>query len=100
MRTRVLLLLSVFLTASCSSGDKHLPSSNPPEYDPKKVYTSPSVSPPAPQSAKSAAPEPPPIELPSLEPGSNEKGEWRKVPIKPESLQQLKGAKTVCDALS
>lgn len=103
MSTRVLLLLTVALliaSASCGGGDKHLPSSNPPEYDPKKVYTSPSVSPPAPQSAKSAALEPPPIELPSLEPGPDEKGEWRKMPVKPESFQQLKGVKTVCDALS
>lgn len=102
MRTSILLLLSLFLTASCGGGNKHLPSSHPPEYDPKKVYPSPS--PKVPQSAtepaQSAVSDEPLIELPSLEPGPNERGEWRKVPIKPESLQQLKNAKTVCDALS
>ena len=44
MPTRLVLLLSVaLLTAGCSGGDKHLPSSNPPEYDPKKVYTAPAA---------------------------------------------------------
>jgi len=102
MRTRVLLIvLAVLVTNSCGGGDRHLPSSNPPEYDPKKVYTSPSATSPqtSAEPAKSAVSEEPAIALPSLEPGPNEKGEWRKVPIKPESLQQLKGAKTVCDAL-
>lgn len=49
MRTRVLFIaLVALLTASCGGGDKHLPSSNPPEYDPKKVYSS--------SASKSAAP--------------------------------------------
>jgi hypothetical protein len=102
MRTRILFVLTIlFLNQSCG-GDKHLPSSNPPEYDPKKVYTTPSSAPnqPAPQATQPAEPAPPPIQFPSLEPGPNEKGEWRKVPVKPESLQLLKGAKTVCDTLS
>jgi len=42
----LLLFLVTVLLASCS-GDKHLPSSNPPEYDPKKAYMTPA---PAPQS--------------------------------------------------
>lgn len=38
---RFLMIVSMILFGvSCSGGDKHLPSSNPPEYDPKKVYTS------------------------------------------------------------
>ena len=48
----LILLVMIFLTGC--GGEKHLPSSNPPEYDPKKVYTSP-IPPPtqsAPQSAQ------------------------------------------------
>ena len=95
-------MVLLFLTQSCSGGDRHLPSSNPPEYDPKKVYGSPSVTQPQPasQPAKSAEPEQPQIELPSLEPGPNEKGEWKKVPVTPESLQLFKGVKRPCEALS
>jgi hypothetical protein len=103
MSTRLVLLLSVaLLTAGCSGGDKHLPSSNPPEYDPKKVYTTPAVSPSTPvqTSAKPAEPDPPPIQLPPLEPGPNEKGEWKKVSVNPESLQLLKGVKNTCEALT
>ena len=103
MPTRLVLLLSVaLLTAGCGGGDKHLPSSNPPEYDPKKVYTAPAVSPSTPvqTSAKPAEPGPPPIQLPPLEPGPNEKGEWKKVPVNPESLQLLKGVKNTCEALT
>jgi hypothetical protein len=40
------LLLFAGLLLNCGGGDKHLPSSNPPEYDPNKVYIT-----PAPQSA-------------------------------------------------
>ncbi|MEP6889368.1 MAG: hypothetical protein ABI955_01580 [Nitrospirota bacterium] len=103
MPTRLVLLLSVaLLTAGCSGGDKHLPSSNPPEYDLKKVYTAPAVQPSTPSAsvAKPAEPDPPPIQLPPLEPGPNEKGEWKKVPVNPESLQLLKGVKNTCEALT
>ena len=98
----LLIALVVLATNSCGGGDKHLPSSNPPEYDLKKVYTAPSSIPshPTTQLTQPTEPEPPPIQLPSLEPGPNEKGEWRTITIKPQSLQQLKGPKTVCDALS
>jgi hypothetical protein len=42
MSSRLFILLSVALfAAGCGGGDKHLPSSNPPEYDPKKVYATP-----------------------------------------------------------
>ena len=44
MPTRLVLLLSVaLLTAGCGGGDRHLPASNPPEYDPKKVYSAPTA---------------------------------------------------------
>ncbi len=97
----LLLLLVTVLLANCS-GDKHLPSSNPPEYDPKKVYTAPSVAPPqtAPQTTKAAEPVPPSVELPPLEPRPHERGKWKKVPVKPESLQLFKDIKTPCEALS
>lgn len=36
----VLLFVVTAIMAGCGGGDKHLPSSNPPEYDPKKVYSS------------------------------------------------------------
>jgi hypothetical protein len=88
---RLLIVLATMLFGvSCSGGDRHLPSSNPPEYDPKKVYTT-AVSPSTPvqTSAKPAEPDPPPIQLPPLEPGPNEKGEWKKVSVNPESLQLL-----------
>lgn len=103
MRSRVLLIiLAALLTTSCGGGDKHLPSSNPPEYDPNKDYTSPRsrVPQPATELARSAVSEEPSFALPPLEPGPDEKGEWRKVPMKPQSFQQLQGPKTVCDALS
>jgi hypothetical protein len=51
---RLLMIVSMLLFGlSCSGGDKHLPSSNPPEYDPAKVYAPP-VSPhaSAPQGAR------------------------------------------------
>ena len=47
-------LLIVLLTAGCG-GEKRFPSSNPPEYDPKKVYTTP-VSPPASSSQSTIQP--------------------------------------------
>ena len=103
MPARLVLFLSVtLLTAGCGGGDKHLPSSNPPEYDPKKVYTAPATTPSTPSAsvAKPAEQGPPPIQLPPLEPGPNEKGEWKKVPVNPKSLQLFKGVKSPCEALS
>ncbi|MBS0152277.1 MAG: hypothetical protein JSR31_15195 [Nitrospira sp.] len=92
---RVVLLLSVMLLPAGCGGEKHLPSSNPPEYDPTKVYTAPATS-----VAKPAAPGLPPIRLPPLEPGPNEKGEWKKVPVGPQSLQLFNNVKSPCDALT
>ena len=48
MSGRFLILLIVALLSYGCSADKHLPSSNPPEYDPKKVYTAPAAPPSAP----------------------------------------------------
>ncbi len=46
MPTRFFLLLfGTVLITGCGGGAKHLPSSNPPEYDPKKVYTVPAALP-------------------------------------------------------
>ena len=84
----VLLLRVTLSTVSCGCGDKHLPSSNPLEYDPTKLYTSPNA--PATSVAKPAGQTFPPIQLPPLEPGPNEKGAWRKVPVDPESLKLFK----------
>ena len=97
----IVLLSAALLTGSCSGGDKHLPSSNPPEYDPTKLYTSPATPPSAPATlvAKPIEPGPPPIQLPPLEPGRNEKGEWKNVPVSPESLQLFKSVKSSCEAL-
>ncbi len=95
MQFRILFIFpALLLTASCG-GDRHLPTSNPPEYDPTKVYTAPPAS-----VAKPVEPGPPPIQLPPLEPGPNERGEWKKVPLRPESLQLFNGIKSPCEALS
>lgn len=39
MTARVIIFLSVTLLTVGCGGDKHIPTSNPPEYDPSKVYT-------------------------------------------------------------
>lgn len=98
----VLVFLISFMIVSCGGGDKHLPSSNPPEYDPKKVYTAPAAPLSAPTGSiiKPAGTGLPPFQLPPLEPGPNEKGEWKKVPVSPESLQLFKSVKSPCEALS
>ncbi|MEQ1679471.1 MAG: hypothetical protein ABL950_02515 [Nitrospira sp.] len=102
MRFRILFFLALLTTAACGGGDKHLPSSNPPEYDPTKLYTAPATPPSAPATsvAKPIDPGPSPIQLPPLEPGPNEKGEWKNVPVSPESLQLFKSVNSPCEALS
>ncbi len=102
MLTRVLLIaLVALLTNSCGGGDKYLPSSNPPEYDPKKVYTMPAAPPSAPATVTT------PTEmdllrskLDSLEMGEKAKGEGKKVPFDPNLLQLFKGVTRPCEALS
>lgn len=97
----ILLFVVAVAMAGCSGGDKHLPSSNPPEYDPKKVYTAPAVLP----SASAAVATPTEFErlkaqLESLEAGQTAKGEGKKVPFDPNWLPQFKGGTTPCEALS
>jgi hypothetical protein len=96
----LLMLLVTILLTSCG-GDKHLPSSNPPEYDPKKVYTTPAAPPSAPATLAT------PTEfdrlkgqLELLEAGQKAKGEGKRVPFNPTSLQLFKRVTTPCEALS
>lgn len=102
MSARLFLLLSVaLLTVNCGGGDKHLPSSNPPEYDPKKVYTAPAAS----LSAPATVTKPTELDLlrsklDSLESGAKGKGEGKKVQVDPNSLQLFKGVTNPCEALS
>ncbi|TKB91776.1 MAG: hypothetical protein E8D41_09885 [Nitrospira sp.] len=101
MRFRVFLIFILFMIGGCGGGDKHLPSSNPPEYDPKKVYTAPAASPSA--SATVATPtefERLKSQLESLEAGQKAKGEGKKVPFDPNSLPRFKGVTNPCEALS
>lgn len=103
---RLLVLLSVILlllTASCS-GDKHLPSSNPPEYDPKKVYTAPAVPLSAPtmpiKQTQSSELERLQSKLDSIEADQKEKGEGKRVPFDPNLLPSFKGVTTPCEAMT
>ncbi len=101
MRCRFLPLLVLFVTASCSGGDKHLPSSNPPEYDPKKVYTAPAVPPGAPATvAKPTELDLLRSKLDALEANQKAKGEGKKVSIDQNLLQLFKGVRSPCEALS
>lgn len=110
---RLFVLLSailLFVTASCG-GDKHLPSSNPPEYDPKKVSAAPTqlaaaplqlVTPsqPASQPAKPAEFQLLESKLQSLEADQKAKGEGKTMPFNQDSLQLLKGVQNPCEILS
>src|SRR3954462_13045542 len=102
MQIRILLILVLFLTGGCSGGDKHLPSSNPPEYDPKKIYPAPSPAPARPitEPAKLTELELLRSKLDSLEPGPQEKGEKKQVPIDLKSQQLFKGVTSPCEALT
>jgi hypothetical protein len=102
MQIRTFLLLVMLVAGGCRGDDKHLPSSNPAEYDPKKVYTSP---------ATAAVPSPPanparPAELQSLESQLQEleraanRSEWKKVPFNQDWLQVFQGVNHPCEALS
>lgn len=85
-----------------AAGTGIFPSLNPPEYDPKKVYSAPSPAPsrPTTQPAKPTELELLQRKIQSLEPGQNEKGEWKKVPFNPDSLYLFKGVTSPCEALS
>ncbi|MBX3302000.1 MAG: hypothetical protein KF693_07285 [Nitrospira sp.] len=97
----VLVFLIPFMVVSCG-GDKHLPSPNPPEYDPKKVFTTPAAPPdiPAVSGAKPTEPGSPPIQFPPFEPDPIDKGKWKRVAVHPDSLQQFNDLKSPCEALS
>lgn len=100
MRTRAGVLLVIFVIAGCGS-EKHLPSSNPPEYDPKKVYTAPAApSQPATLSTIPTELESLLAKLDSLEASQKQKGEGKKVPFDPNSLPRFKEVTTLCEALS
>ncbi|HBR49488.1 MAG TPA: hypothetical protein DEA71_05325, partial [Nitrospira sp.] len=99
-----ILVVTMLFTPSCIGGDKHLPSSNPPGYDPNKVYTAPVVPPSA-----SSIPIPPtqPAELEQLrstldplEVDQKAKGNKEKVPFDSSSLQPFKGVTNPCEILS
>ncbi len=102
MQVRLLLLLLILcVTAGCGGGDKHLPSSNPPEYDPKKVYTTPAAPPSAPATvAKPTELERFQSQLESLEADQKAKSEGKQVPFDPNLLPRFKGVTTPCEALS
>lgn len=104
MPARWVLILSVALlmaSASCSGGDKHLPSSNPPEYDPHKAAITTAAPPSAPATvAKPTEFERLKAQLESLEADQKAKGEGKKIPFDPNVLQLFKGATNPCEALS
>ncbi|MDX2251212.1 MAG: hypothetical protein NW202_02915 [Nitrospira sp.] len=101
MPTRSALLLILMISmASCGGGDKHLPSSNPPEYDPNKVYTTPAAPPTAPATVATPTEfERFKAQLESLEAGQKAKGEGKKIPFDQNSLRLFKGVTTPCEAL-
>ena len=104
MPTRFLLLLSMTLLSYGCGGDNHLPSSNPPEYDPKKVYTAPAAPPSIPSASsrptQSTEFERLKAQLESLEAGQNVRGEGKKIPFDQSSLPRFKGVTNPCEALS
>ena len=104
MRLRVLLLFILFMIGGCGGGGKHLPSSNPPEYDPKKVYTPPTVPPSAPSTPIEPT-QPTELErlrstLDLLETSQKAKGGGTKVPFDPNLFQLFKGVTNPCESLS
>lgn len=79
---RSLIVVAMLFSLSCGGGDKHLPMSNPPEYDPKKDYTAPV----APSRLPTLSTTPTELEslrskLDSLEMSAKEKREGKKVPF-------------------
>ena len=100
----VLVLILMISMASCGGGDRHLPSSNPPEYDPKKV----SAAPVAPPSTLSTSPKPTQsteferlkAQLESLEAGQETKGDGKNIPFDPNLLPNFKGFTNLCEVLS
>ena len=101
MPGRLLVLFAIALLSHSCSGDKHLPSSNPPEYDPKKVSSTPAAPPNAPATVATPTEfERLKAQLESLEAGQKAKGEGKTVPFDQNSLQLFKGVTNSCEALS
>ncbi len=101
---RVVLLLSVVLLPVGCGGEKHLPSSNPPEYTSRQAYTAPATAPSVP-STPIAPTQLTELErlrskLDSLEAGQKTKGEGKKVTFDPNSFPSFKGVTNPCEALS
>ncbi len=73
MQTSMLcvLVILLLLNQSCGGVDRHLPSSNPPEYDPKKVYST--AAEPTPSLAQSAMSPDKPASVSKAAPDSCEK---------------------------
>jgi hypothetical protein len=104
MSTRLLIVLVTMLFGVSCGSNKHLPSPNPPEYDPNKVYTAPTA-PPSTPSASSRPTQSTDFEglkarLESLEAGQTARGEGKKVPLDSSLLPSFKGVTTPCEALS
>ncbi|HEU4501582.1 MAG TPA: hypothetical protein VFR82_08015, partial [Nitrospira sp.] len=99
MLARIVLVLASAALLSCGGGDKHFPSSNPPEYDPTKSHAPPVTPPtskPVVQDSKPA--EEPALAVLPLEPAPNEVGQWRK--LESEKLYPRKRAESSCEALT
>lgn len=101
--TPLLLLLATILLASCG-GDKHLPSSNPPEYDPKQVYlsTSPASNPSIPQPAKpvpQTTPPAPPMDPEALRQAIETADRTRDILEKAESLDATAQLHAILEAM-
>jgi hypothetical protein len=94
------IVVAAALSYGCG-GDKHLPSSNPPEYDPKKA----AITTAAPPSAPATVAEPTDLErlrsrLESLEADQKAKGEGKRIPFDPNAFPHFKGVTNPCEALS
>jgi hypothetical protein len=105
MKTRIIYAsITLLLIQGCGGGDKHLPSSNPPEYDPKKVYSSTSSPPtqPAPQLAKPeprATPPPPPMDPDALRQALETADRTRAILEKTASLDSKRQIHTILEML-
>ncbi|MGC4097619.1 MAG: hypothetical protein QM706_10920 [Nitrospira sp.] len=98
---RFLTVTALLFSYSCS-GDKHLPSSNPPEYDPKKVYTAPGA--PARPATLSTTPteelESLQSKLDALAASQKAAGKEKRIPFDSNSLQPFKDVTNPCEILS
>jgi hypothetical protein len=101
MRFPILLFLGLLTTAACGGENKHLPSSNPSEYDPKKAHTAPAAPPSATATVATLTEfERLKSQLESLEAGQKATGTGKKIPFDPNSLQLFKGVTNPCEVLS